>query len=437
MIRRAVAALRDLATFNSLYARSSDFRAEHMRSMSAWLLAARPSAESAAEQLRATPAAAVHAGLSPAALALTGLSVDAGAAPHLNLVLSELVPGRVFAGVHTALEAAWSLAGKLGYPLRVVTLSPSSAHPEAAADAERMLAERYGSRVAVVPRAGIGATSFSAADAWLVTHWTTAHAAQVAATDGSIPPGRVVYLVQDFEPGFSAWSTDSMIARGTYRAGFIPLVNSVPLAGYLADKAGVDIDPEMVFAPALDDSLLRSVAEARGHGPVRVMFYGRPGKPRNLYALGIAALRQAVLLLGEDADRVTFVSAGETHPSVDLGGGTRLTSLGALPWDRYFDELASSAVVLSLQASPHPSHPPLEAAVSGAWSVTNDFDGTRAGLHPRLAAVDADPLALGSAVAEAIRVATAGPSAGYQPIASEKLGNPLSSALNAVAARLA
>ncbi len=160
-------------------------------------------------------------------------------------------------------------------------------------------------------------------------------------------------------------------------------------------------------------------------GVVRVLFYGRPSKHRNLFRLGVAALRVAVQELADDGLRVEFHSAGEQHGDVELDGGrgdTKLVSHGTMPWDDYFRFIASTGVVLSLQHSPHPSHPPFDGAISGARVVTNEFRGTRAALHPNLTRWPADARSLGLAVAEAVRrTAAAGPT-GFVPLADGALG---------------
>jgi hypothetical protein len=134
---------------------------------------------------------------------------------------------------------------------------------------------------------------------------------------------------------------------------------------------------------------------------------------------------------------VDFESAGEAHGPFELGDGVTLHSLGKLSWDDYFDRIATTDVVLSLQASPHPSHPPLEAAVSGAVSVTNEFDGTRTGLHPRLVSAAATPEGLGEAVVRAILAARDSDREGYLPIADGILGRPADEVIPEIARRLA
>jgi hypothetical protein len=245
--------------------------------------------------------------------------------------------------------------------------------------------------------------------------------------------------VQDYEPGFTALSTDRVTASGTYRAGFHLLVNSEPVAAVLRAAEGVAVDATAVFAPDLDLVRLAAIAAQRASGapparPVTVLFYGRPSKPRNLFALGIAALRVAAPAL--PGIPVRWVSAGEQHRYIDLGGGHRLESRGTLGWDEYFALLGECDVVLALQASPHPSHPPLEAALSGALAVTNEVAGTRASLHSRLLAVSPDPAALGAAVAEAVRAADTRTTTARPPATIIEWGGTMASALDAVTALL-
>lgn len=433
---RVLGALTELAWFNSLFLTKPEFRTTIHLATALWRRNARPSELSRAELARATPAAAVHACLSPAALALTGLTLRTTGDRHVTVVLSELDPDAIFAGVHTALDAAHRLAAALRLPLRVVVLAESSRWKAESLRSESTLASRFGRPVQVVSRHELSDTSFHRDDIWLVTHWTTAHAAQVGAIDGSITSANVVYLIQDFEPGFNALSVEFTTASGTLDAGFLPVVNSLPLAAYLKQHTRMPLENDLVFAPAFDPVRLEQIAAARRSGPVTVLFYGRPSKPRNLYGLGLAALREATLRLGDAAKSVRFVSAGEAHADVELGPGVRLTSLGTLGWDAYFSLLTEANVVLSLQASPHPSHPPLEAAMSGAHSVTNEIDGARAQLHERLSAATATPSELGAALADAItRAAAQGPGP-FHPIDPALLGAPLETVIARVAQRL-
>lgn len=445
-MRRAWKILERVIRMNRAYATSSTFRS---RVVDELLVDNAMMAGSVSKLVREDPAetqrtrefeaaggrARAHAMLTESALSLTAVSRNPALAPSLTVVFTEVRPSSVFAGVSTALDAAAALARNLGLPLRVITLHNGITDRDSEAITE-YLERKLDLEVEVVVRAQIVGMSIHPDDVWMATHWNTAHALQVAAINGTIDASRVVYLIQDYEPGFNAWSTVFEIARGTYHVGFLPLVNSRPLADYLASAEGIVVPEEFVFSPALDVSTMEAVASARRSGPTKVLFYGRPTKPRNMFALGVAALRSAVTELGAEAQGISFVSAGQGHAAVDLGSGIELTSVGTLAWDDYFTLLTECDVVLSLQASPHPSHPPLEAAMTGAFAVTNEFAGTRSALHPRLRAASPEPEALGQAVADAVRRSRAEGSGEFQPVSGSVLGVPMANAIDAIAARL-
>jgi hypothetical protein len=432
----------DLARVNRSYATDSDYR-----NLVRERLAPTSSPNRAVErrEIDAAPSAALpFHGLSETSLALAGIRVPSStnrSAPestaHLNIVIGEVRDGATFAGIQTAVSFGLALADARGLVPRVVMVGWTTPGNSSAA-AAAVLRERFPSRdIEVVAREEIGRAAFGARDLWLATHWKTAHAIAVAVTGGRIDPERVVYLVQDYEPGFSPWSTEFAIAKSTYHAGFRIVVNSSPRQTYLRSAEGVDVPDRLTFAPHLDLGLLRRVADGRTRGDVvKVLFYGRPNKHRNLFRVGIAALRVAVRDLAGSGIAVDFASAGELHGDVELGPDAKLRSVGTLPWDDYFTFIADRNVVLSLQLSPHPSHPPFDGAISGAHVVTNEFAGTRAGLHPNIDAVDADPEALGAAVARAIRRAAAEGPTGYREIEAGVLGGTLESVAAALSVDL-
>lgn len=385
----------------------------------------------------ASPRALPYSGLASTSLTLASIAPRDDVPAHLNLLIGEVRENAMFAGIHTAITVARELAGRLGLPLRVIMLDFTTVGNDQE-KAARFIAARFDlPQVSVVARENIRDARIATQDVWLATHSKTAHAAQVACASGLIDPVRVVYLIQDYEPGFSPWSTESVVAAATYHAGFLPIVNSTPLWSYLTAQEGLDIGREFVVRPSFEEARLRDAAAARTtRSTVRVLFYARPSKHRNLYQLGISALRASVLELGDDASSVEFFTAGEEHEEVQLGGGCKLVALGRLPWDRYFEFLSSTDVLLSLQQSPHPSHPPFDAAISGATAVTNEFHDTRAGLHPRIVAVAADTASLASALSHAIRSSASAAPATYLPVAEGVLGHPLAEVVDRIAKSL-
>jgi hypothetical protein len=418
--RRIARAARDTLRIVRRYLSDGRFRAGVRRE-----LARTENAAPAASIGRATP----YAGLTSSSTALAGITVADGE-PRLNVVVGGVGEGRTFAGVDTALRAAVKLAGLLDLGVRVVALEEAVGEPE---DAERALRERYSCpELVLAPPSRLDASAFTPHDVWVATHFLTAHAVQVAASLHLVDPARVVYLIQDYEPGFVAWSTDYSVAQSTYHAGFLPLVNSRPVANHLLREEGLEVPTDQIFAPALDLDRLARVAERRASTPgIRIGFYGRPSKQRNLFRLGVASLRLAAATLGERPD-VSFVSVGEGHKPIRLGAGYTMRSLGKLDWEEYYAFLAGVDVFLSLQLSPHPSHPPLEAAISGAWAVTNEVRADRAALHPRLLAVPAHVESLAAAIVSAAER----PSGAYLAPDSAALGGDFESAIATVARKL-
>ena len=293
------------------------------------------------------PAAHPYAHLAPTSLTLSAIRVDEGATPHLNLAITEVRAGGVFAGVHTALTTARELADRLAMPLRVVMLDFTSVDNDRVR-AQQFLRDSLGfADVTVVRREDLRNTVFGTRDLWLVTHWKTAHSIDVACTAGVVDRTRVAYLIQDYEPGFSAWSTDSVLAASTYHAGFVPIVNSMPLWKFLTETEGLEISRDLVFAPRFEDEKLRATAAARrASSTVRVLFYGRPSKQRNLYGLGLSSLKAAARALGDNGTDVEFFSAGEHHRDIELGNGHTLKSLGRMDWNDYFSFLSTVQVML-------------------------------------------------------------------------------------------
>lgn len=376
--------------------------------------------------------AEVYRGLSRYSLLFSRVTVGPRA-PSVTVVLPGAHPGAAFAGVRTALGFAGGLARSLDRPLRVATTDPkggagkSTLAPELVPDGVPR----------PVPLVGLGDAEplrASPDELWVITHWTTAHAADVGRRVGLLDPSRVIYLVQDYEAGFLPWSTDHALVRASYHAGFTAVVNSRPLADHLGRHEGVRVPDERIVAPALDERRLEQVAmRRREDGRLGVFFYARPSKPRNLYPLGASVLRRAAILLGPDVRRCRFMSAGERHPPLALRGGAPLTVVGQTTWEAYFTLLETVHVGLMLMYSPHPSHPPLELAVSGGRAVTNRYESARDGLHPAIRTAEADPEALALALVEAIREAFEAPCGDYAALADGALGRPLDEVVSAVA----
>ncbi len=214
-------------------------------------------------------------------------------------------------------------------------------------------------------------------DVFLATHWTTAQ--QLKAVLPKMPVRQFFYMLQEFEPGFYAWSSNFALTAETYGLDFWPVINQATLADYLlAQPMGRLNEPAMreraiVFEPAVDANLFYPGPGSATHRPRRLLFYARPTSTRNLFGLGLLALRQAA------ADPVfagwEFVSIGSrgSVPDLPLGNGHMLRRAPWTDYAGYGDVLRGADVLLCPMLSPHTSYPVLEMAACGGWSVTNTF----------------------------------------------------------------
>ena len=370
-------------------------------------------------------------------LAVASMHFERADRPQLNVLLPELRINGIFAGIHTAIEFALSVATRLALPVRLIPLG-NSPKSEDKIQLEKFISREFNFKlpVSIVSARELPGYPVSADDLWMATHWTTAHSIDVACRLGVLRRESVVYLVQDYEAGFDPWGSSYATARTTYHAGFSTVVNSTPLQRYLQEIEGLEIPDEMVFAPSLDLKRLLETAAARRRSPSQtVLFYARPSKPRNLYDIGVASLSLAAKEVERLGLEVKFVSAGENHPPEKLTNTSSLVPLGKLPWDEYFRMLATADVVLSLQHSPHPSHPPLDAIVSGAFAVTNELSKTRAGLHGRLLVAEPDPQALANQVISAL-LKSAQEDNAFDASILELFGRPIADVVEAVSGKL-
>ena len=348
-------------------------------------------------------------GTAPAAL--LPFAGDEHAVPAVTLVLDTLTSSQLFAGVKTAILVAAQVAARSAAPLRIAAMHDATSSEAEIADAVREILHEAG-HSELAPELVIGyprsPISPPRADGIVVvTYWRTAHAIGELVTAGQLRPDRVIYLVQDFEPGFYPWGTDYALAEGTYSRGFRMMVNSAPLADHVRTMTGVDIPHERVFAPLVDTESLRRSAE--GWSPSdpkcpRLLFYARPSKPRNLFPLGVDALRRWVDALPEEVTP-HVVLAGERAVDVDLPRRATVEHVGHLTLAEYHRLLSRVDLGLALMFSPHPSHLPLELPMAGIPTVTNQFGTLRRSWVPGLEVADADAAALAEALERTRRAA--------------------------------
>lgn len=187
---------------------------------------------------------------------------------------------------------------------------------------------------------------------------------------------KVVYLIQDFEPGFYAWSTRWAMAENTYRHPdrTIAVFNTPLLADFMNKR--YQFSTNYTFKPMINESLMIPVKEqvASDKREKIVLLYARPHAERNCLDM-----LDAVVFHCFESDPNfwadwRFLAIGENFESRKLSS-SKIEVLGRLSLEEYRSYLAKSKLGMSIMVSPHPSYPPLEMAANGVRVLTNTYEG--------------------------------------------------------------
>lgn len=215
-------------------------------------------------------------------------------------------------------------------------------------------------------------------DIFIVTSWWTAYFAQRIVQWQSDfynkEPNKIIYFIQDYEPGFYAWSSQYALADSTYRYSGpqVAVFNSSLLRDYFVNQ-GYTFKQSYCFEPRLNKSLKSKLIENNEtENKKKILIYGRPSVSRNAFPLIMEALRVWVWKC-PNASEWEVISAGEQHEDIGIGNGVIIKSKGKMTLDEYAEELKTSSIGISLMISPHPSYPPLEMAHFGMNVITNNY----------------------------------------------------------------
>ena len=174
---------------------------------------------------------------------------------------------------------------------------------------------------------------------------------------------RKLYFIQDFEPLFYPAGTQYAMSENTYRFPFHRIYNTTGLMDYVEANYPICGARSMAFTPGVDERYF--CAPKPISRPVRVLIYGRPGTPRNAYALALAFAKALKAKYGEG---VELVSAGEKRAPAPEN---IMRNAGVVPYDALPEFYASFHFIVSFMFTKHPSYLPLEAMAAGACVVTN------------------------------------------------------------------
>ena len=305
---------------------------------------------------------------------------------RLNLLVPSINKEHVFGGISTALKFFDALCQATGYARRVIL---TDADPNADDLQEKWseytcvsMEDDCNDRLQIVPIANRFERSLAVSknDYFVFTAWWTAHctfdAYQRQEKIGGLKPNVFTYFIQDYEPGFYAWSSRYLMADATYRSKYeqIAIFNTELLHEFMKNL-GYNFYKEISFEPTLNSTLLSYYNKYKGtkiQKKKQILLYGRPGTQRNAFELIVLSLRKWIWMQ-ENAKEWTIVSAGESFEDIYLGNDVFIKSVGKLTIDQYAKVLMESYAGISLMVSPHPSYPPLEMAAFGVNVITNCY----------------------------------------------------------------
>ena len=182
----------------------------------------------------------------------------------------------------------------------------------------------------------------------------------------------LLYLIQDFEPGFYPWSGEYLLCESTYRydGPQVALFNTKLLKDFFKQN-GFHFTREFYFEPPLNEEIRRLKKELAGvKRKKQILVYGRPSTPRNAFPLILEGLK--VWAAGQPGARQwKIISVGEKHRQIDLGNGVSVQSLGKVSLED-MRLLAESAVGVSLMVRLTPLSAPGDGGV-GLQVITNSF----------------------------------------------------------------
>ena len=301
---------------------------------------------------------------------------------RINILVPTLRKNQVFGGISTAIKFFEALCAEGNFERRIIT-TDSDVQPE---DIEgfkgaKIVPMEKDSKACfqVVGCNDRGVTDLNVRenDVFIATSWWSAYVLKSLITwqnETYATKHSMIYLIQDYEPGFYPWSSRYLLADSTYDNAVptIAVFNTGILKEYFS-SGGYRFDHEFCFEPVLNEALGEHLAKA--NQTVRkkqLIVYGRPGVDLNCFEIIVGSLR-TLLQICDEAKEWEFLSLGEFHKEIDLGYGKRLVSKGKVLLAEYAKIMSESSVGLSLMNSPHPSYPPLEMSTFGVKTVTNTY----------------------------------------------------------------
>lgn len=305
---------------------------------------------------------------------------------RLNIIIPSMKPAQIYGGVTSAIRFAKALFEAMkASEIRVIVTSDNV--DEASM---RECASRLNTSFALVePNDDVGGAvvvdlntrrylplTIRAEDVFFATAWWTADLAfRLRDRQNAIfgTANSVIYLIQDYEPGFYSWSNQYALAQATYTRGdhTIALFNTEELANFIIARHCFNY---AFHVPYTIDCNLAAWLKPTVKKP-KIIVYGRPTVARNLFwslVEGICVWQSRNPPINSSYQ---IVFAGEEFSTTYLEKLENARVVGKLDLKGYAELLNDAAIGISLMLSPHPSYPPLEMAAAGCITITNGYEG--------------------------------------------------------------
>ena len=305
--------------------------------------------------------------------------------PRFNLLIPTMHPQKIYGGVSTAIKVGKELFNKLGndVDLRLIVTSDEVDNESIFEACSRLNLQFFSSRPnedisspMIVPLSHYRHVPLSirSSDVFFATAWWTADLGfrlrrQQFDAFGS-PQMPLIYLIQDYEPGFYTWSRRSAIARTTYEEeNVIALINSEELANFLTKEYSFRA---AYHYPYILNETLASKLHPTQKEPI-ILIYGRPSVERNLFPIILEGLQMWQADNPAKNTMFKLIFAGEDFDEKLIVYLENASVVGKLSLEDYSETLNKTAIGISLMESPHPSYPPLEMASAGCITITNGY----------------------------------------------------------------
>ena len=298
---------------------------------------------------------------------------------RINLILPTLRSTRIFAGITTALSFFRKMIQDYNCDARVIVMNEERYHKNLTYNIDGFLNDRRAKRCLCFLQDDRN-IDVRRNDVFIFTYWRSAYAflpvIKWQKKEFSLCNRVGIYLIQDFEPGFDAWSTKYALAESTYSSEpelIFAVYNSKELFDYFKLQ-GYTFSREIYFKPVLNNKLAEILEKNRGTRANRkkqIIIYGRPSDERNAFEI----IRYALKLWSEDyqdAKEWNIVSLGDWFDNISLSNNI-IKACGKVSLAEYAEYMLTSYVGISLMVSPHPSYPPLEMSTFGIKTITNSF----------------------------------------------------------------